>query len=256
MYGATAWSCGRWCRMESDHTGTSPTEMWAQCCDHNWPSVQFHRTAVSSIFSCTCAGDQVCGRGLQAAGSYGLPRCSTHPHAGLLAEGSQREAALLPDSHRSWQANPQPREPEVYGHALQVGGPLNRSIFTVKQQGRIVSHAEESFDLIWRDSSPTFNQILVHVISGLGCKSKQDTSARGWEDDLPDNIWWQAVRLLSNRPGVGGRVNPISSSCYQTWAQWDKVAAWSFPQSSLADEASGRVRFPISSSLIDALCVK
>jgi len=136
-------------------------------------------TVVSSLFCCTCAGDQICGRGLQAACSYGLPRCSTHTHAGLLAEGSQREAALLPDSHRSGQANPQPREPEVYGHALQVGGPLNRSMSAAKLHGCIVSHAEESFDLIWPRGSPKFNQILVHVISGLSCKSKQDSACTG-----------------------------------------------------------------------------
>lgn len=57
--------------------------------------------------------------------------------------------------------------------------PLNRSIFTVKQQECIVSHAKQPFDLIWRDSSPTVNQILVHVISGLSCKSKHNTSGEG-----------------------------------------------------------------------------
>lgn len=107
--------------------------------DFMWVCNFIAHTVVSSIFCCTFAGDQICGRGLQAACSHGLPCCSAHPHAGLLAEGSQREATLLPDSHRSWQANPQPREPEVYGHALQVGGPLNRSIFTAKRRVHCVT---------------------------------------------------------------------------------------------------------------------
>lgn len=96
------------------------------------------------IFCWTCTGDQICWGGLQAACSYGLSCCSTHTHAGLLAEGSQREAPFLPDSHRSWQANPQPREPEVYGHTLQVGGQRNKSIFAAAQHECIMLHAEES----------------------------------------------------------------------------------------------------------------
>lgn len=122
--GAMAWSCGRWCHMESDHTGTSPTEMWALRAIINSKRIFMQDTGASCLLCFTCAGDQISGRGLQAACSYGLPCCSTHAHAGLLAEGSQREAALLPDSHRSRQANPQPREPEVYGHTLQVGGAI------------------------------------------------------------------------------------------------------------------------------------
>jgi len=93
------------------------------------------------MFLSFSAGDQIRGGGLQAARSLGLPRSHAHAHAGLLAEGPQREAALLPDSHRSRQANPQPGEPEVHEHALQVGGPLNRSMFF----SPIMSHAEEYF---------------------------------------------------------------------------------------------------------------
>lgn len=78
---------------------------------------------VRCVFCCARAGDQIGGGGLPAACSHGLSRRSAHPHAGLLAEGSQREAPLLPDRHRSGQANPQSGEPEVHGHALQVGGP-------------------------------------------------------------------------------------------------------------------------------------
>lgn len=147
--------------------------------EHYWQDWQ---DAVNSrmVFS-LLAGDQVCGRGLQAAGSDGLPCCFTHTHAGLLAEGSQREAALLPDSHYSWQANPQPGEPEVCGQALQVGRQPSRSMFAATRRGSIVSLAEVSFDLIWPDSSPAFNQMLVYAISGLSFKSKKLRRLHGSE---------------------------------------------------------------------------
>lgn len=69
-----------------------------------------------------------------------------------------------------------------------------------------------TFDLIWHDSSPTFNQILVQVISGLSSKSKQGAVCKGLRS-------WSCGQYVvtdcsaANCPGVGGRVNPISSSC-------------------------------------------
>lgn len=55
-----------------------------------------------------------------------------------------------------------------------VGPCLQRS-----NMGALCHMPRSLFDLIWPDSSPTFNQILVHVISGLSCKSKQDTICAG-----------------------------------------------------------------------------
>lgn len=86
---------------------------------HPSPPVPLSQTLEPRAY-CFCAGDQIRGGGLQAARPHGLPRPSAHAHAGLLAEGPQREATLLPDSHRSRQAHPQPGEPQVHGHTLQV----------------------------------------------------------------------------------------------------------------------------------------
>lgn len=67
-----------------------------------------------------CTGNKVSRRRLQASSTNGLPRCSPHTHAGLLAEGAQRTAQVLPDRHGPGQAYPQPREPQVNGHIVQV----------------------------------------------------------------------------------------------------------------------------------------
>lgn len=74
----------------------------------------------ASVLVFVCAGHKVSRRRLQASSTDGLPRCSPHTHAGLLAEGAQWKAQVLPDCHGAGQAYPQPREPQVNGHIVQV----------------------------------------------------------------------------------------------------------------------------------------
>lgn len=47
--GATEWSCGRWCLTGRDHTGTSPTEMWARKVNIIDTLVSFHCRRCSLI---------------------------------------------------------------------------------------------------------------------------------------------------------------------------------------------------------------
>lgn len=82
---------------------------------------------------CLCAGNKVSRRRLQAPNTNGLPRGSPHTHAGLLAEGTQRTAQVLPDRHGLGQAYPQPREPQVNGHIVQVES--RKSIHSLFFQG-------------------------------------------------------------------------------------------------------------------------
>lgn len=75
---------------------------------------------MSIEFDWFSAGDQVRRGGLPTPGPHGLPRCPPHPNAGLLAERPQRKTQILPDRHGPGQADPEPREPQVNGHIVQV----------------------------------------------------------------------------------------------------------------------------------------
>lgn len=69
------------------------------------------------------AGDQVRRGRLQTSHPHGLPGRPSYAHAGLLAERSQRKTQILPDRHSPGQADPEPGEPQVNGHVVQVRAP-------------------------------------------------------------------------------------------------------------------------------------
>ena len=65
-------------------------------------------------------GDQGDRGGLPPAGPHGLSRGAAPAHAGLLGEGSQREAQVWPDRHHAGQADQKPSQPQRAGQQLRV----------------------------------------------------------------------------------------------------------------------------------------
>lgn len=143
MCGVTESSCGRWFHMERDPTGRCPTRMWVNT--HIAPHLQWLTFSwISSALNCESefswtflspllywsqnlifcplspAGDQSNRRGLPSSRSDGLS-CGVAPaHAGLLGEGTQRQAKVWTDCHNPGQAHQKPSQPERAGQQLSM----------------------------------------------------------------------------------------------------------------------------------------
>lgn len=68
-------------------------------------------------------GDDCGGAGLSSAPSYGLPHGAAPAHVGVLGEGEEPEAQVLPNRQHPGQASPQRRHPQGgHQHILGVSG--------------------------------------------------------------------------------------------------------------------------------------
>ena len=77
-------------------------------------------------------GDDCCGAGLPLAPSHGLPHGAAPAHAGVLGEGEEPEAKVLPNRQHPGQASPQRRHPQGgHQHILRVSGGDWKALFLI-----------------------------------------------------------------------------------------------------------------------------